>query len=218
MKGPSLTALAALVITGVTPASAQNLSSHGHASVVASNEKASRAEFASAMRKLWEDHVVWTRQFIVSAVADLPDRDVAAERLLRNQDDIGNAIKPFYGDAAGARLTTLLREHITIAAELVGAAKLGKQEAVQTQSAAWYANADSISAFLASANSNWNGAELRATMREHLDLTLKEAVARLQKDWKADVAAYDMIHDHILRMADVLSTGIMRQFPNGFTR
>ncbi len=77
------------------------------------------------MRRLWEDHIVWTRQFVVSAVADLPDKAAATERLLRNQADIGDAIKPFYGDAAGQRLTALLREHITVAAELVAAAKAG---------------------------------------------------------------------------------------------
>src|SRR5687767_15309297 len=79
-------------------------------------------KFRSDMRKLWEDHIVWTRQFIVSAVADLPDTDTAAGRLLENQDHIGDAIKPFYGEEAGEALSSLLRDHIMIAADLVGAA------------------------------------------------------------------------------------------------
>jgi hypothetical protein len=78
------------------------------------------------MRKLWEDHVTWTRLYIVSAVAGLPDAGATAERLLQNQTDIGNAIKPFYGEAAGERLTALLRPHILIAAELVTAAKANR--------------------------------------------------------------------------------------------
>ena len=57
------------------------------------------------MRVLWEEHITYTRNYIISALAGLPDTDAVAQRLLRNQDDIGNAIKPFYGDAAGNKLS-----------------------------------------------------------------------------------------------------------------
>lgn len=177
----------------------------------------SRAAFHDAMRQLWEDHIVWTRLYIVSAAAGLPDEGAAAQRLLRNQADIGEAIKPFYGDAAGAQLTALLRGHILTAAKLVGAAKAGDTTTMRMASAAWYANADSIATFLGSANPrHWPVAALRSAMRMHLDLTLKEATARLHGDWAADIAAYDEVHQHILQMADVLSDGIIKQFPNRF--
>ncbi len=76
-------------------------------------DSSTRMAFHDAMRKLWEDHITWTRVFIVSAAGDLPDKATATGRLLQNQVDIGNAIKPYYGDAAGNKLTALLREHIT---------------------------------------------------------------------------------------------------------
>lgn len=177
----------------------------------------SRPAFHDAMRVLWEDHVVWTRSFIISAVAGLPDADRAAQRLLQNQADIGAAIAPFYGEAAGGQLTALLRGHILTAARLIGAAKSGDTAAAGAASAAWYANADSIADFLAAANPrHWPSAALRSAMRMHLDLTLQEATARLQGDWQADVAAYDAVHRHILQMADVLSDGIVAQFPGRF--
>lgn len=173
--------------------------------------------FHDAMRKLWEDHITWTRMFIVSALADLPDVSHAAERLLQNQADIGDAIKPFYGEAAGEQLTALLRDHILIAADLVGAAKAGDAAGIEEASTRWYANADDIAAFLHSANpDNWPLDEMQAMMREHLDLTLQEAVARLTGNWAADIAAYDQIHEQILGMADMLSSGIIRQFPKQF--
>jgi hypothetical protein len=179
----------------------------------------SRAAFHDAMRKLWEDHVTWTRLYIVSAAAGLPDAQPAAQRLLQNQVDIGNAIKPFYGDAAGERLTALLRQHILVAAELVTAAKAGNTAAVQDASTRWYANSDEIADFLSGANpKQWPQATLRSAMHHHLDLTLREAQARLAGDWAADIAAYDTVHQHILEMADVLSGGIVRQFPARFSR
>ena len=176
-----------------------------------------RAAFHDAMRKLWEDHVTWTRLYIVSVAAGLPDSQPAAERLLRNQADIGDAIKPFYGEAAGEGLTALLRPHILIAADLLKAAKAGDTAGVEAASARWSANADEIADFLNKANpTNWPQAALRAEMRHHLDLTLQEAQARLRGDWAADVAAYDAVHAHILGMADVLSSGIVKQFPRKF--
>ena len=169
------------------------------------------------MRALWEDHVVWTRLYIISAAADLPDLELTAGRLLRNQADIGDALRPFYGDAAAADLTTLLQEHITGAAALLTAAKTGDQTAIDAASAAWYANADAIAAFLSAANPDrWPRADLQTEMRMHLDLTLDEAAARLAGDFAADIAAYDVVRAHILAFADRLSGGIVAQFPDRF--
>ena len=70
----------------------------------------------SDMRKLWEDHITWTRLYIVSVAAGLPDKDATAQRLIQNQVDIGNAIKPYYGDAAGTKLTELLKERLACSA------------------------------------------------------------------------------------------------------
>jgi len=183
---------------------------------------AARSGFHDAMRQLWEDHITWTRLVIVSAATlpdALPDVDPTVQRLLRNQDDIGDAIKPFYGDAAGEELSRLLREHITLAAELIAAAKAGDADAVQTTSDAWYANANEIADFLAAANpKHWPAAEMRAMMREHLDLTLAEAVARLEGRYADDISTYDEIHVQILHMADMLSDGIIAQFPAKFSK
>ena len=173
--------------------------------------------FRNDMRRLWEDHVTWTRLAIISLTTDSPDTDVTVARLLRNQTDIGDAIEPFYGEAAGEELTRLLREHILIAADLVAAARGGDQAAVADAQSRWTANADEIAGFLASANPrSWKLDEMQAMMHEHLRLTTNEALARLQGDWAADVAAYDQIHLQALEMADMLSTGIVDQFPRRF--
>src|SRR5918912_3340251 len=108
----------------------------------------SQLAFHDQMRKLWEDHITWTRNVIISFEADLPDLDAALARLLRNQTDIGNAIKPYYGEAAGDQLTGLLREHILGAAKVLAALKAGDQPALQAALDAWYANAHEIAVFL----------------------------------------------------------------------
>jgi hypothetical protein len=169
------------------------------------------------MRKLWEDHITWTRMFIVSDAANLPDKNFAAHRLLQNQPDIGNAIKPFYGDQAGDQLTALLRDHILIAAELVDDAKSGNTDGFNDAKARWYDNANQIAAFLNAANpKEWLLMDMQEMMKSHLDLTLAEASARLNGDWAADIQAYDAVHNEILQMADMLSLGIIHQFPEKF--
>jgi len=174
--------------------------------------------FHDAMRKLWEDHVQWTRNYIISFAADLPDTDLVAERLLKNQDDIGNAIRPLYGDEAGDQLTQLLRDHIMGAVDILTAAKAGDTAGMDTAVEAWRANGDDIATFLNGANpDNWPLDDLKSQMQMHLDLTLAEAQARLGGDWEADIAAYDHVHEHILGMADILSNGIIAQFPDMFT-
>ncbi|MCC6805084.1 MAG: hypothetical protein IT319_19550 [Anaerolineae bacterium] len=177
----------------------------------------SAQEFHDAMRKLWEDHITWTRLYIVSFAADLPDADAVAARLLKNQEDIGNAIRPVYGNDAADQLTQLLKDHINGAVDILTAAKAGDTAAMQTASDQWYANADEIATFLNSANpDNWGLDDLKAQMQMHLDLTLAEAQAHLAGDAEKDIAAYDDVHNHILGMADLLSSGIIQQFPDMF--
>ena len=181
------------------------------------NAKSSKSEqLRMAMHKLWEDHIVWTRNVILNIMDDLPGTEQAVNRLLSNQDDIGNAVKPFYGDAGGKELTRLLREHITTAADLLKAAKTGNNSAFDAANKKWFANADEISNFLSKANPHWKLDDMKKMMNEHLTLTTNEAVARLKKDYTADVKAYDKVHDEILMMADMLTDGIIKQFPGKF--
>lgn len=177
----------------------------------------SRSDFRAEMRKLWDDHVAWTRLFIVSATANLPDREATTQRLLQNQMDIGNAVKPFYGEAAGNTLTGLLKDHILIAAEITDAARAGDTARKEAAVKRWQANGDEIARLLSTANpKNWPLGGMKAHMRDHLDLTAAELTAHLGKDWAGSVAAYDKAHEQILEMADMLSSGIVSQFPDKF--
>ena len=170
------------------------------------------------MRVIWEEHITYTRNYIISALAGLPDTDAVAQRLLRNQDDIGNAIKPFYGDAAGNKLSALLREHIVIATEVVKAAKAGAKPPLAAAQDKWSANGKEIAAFLSAANPNWPKTSLESMLQKHLDLTTGEVVGRPTKDWAGDIKSYDDGHAHMLMFADMLTDGITKQFPAKFQK
>jgi len=179
----------------------------------------SKTDFHDAMRTLWEDHVTWTRLYIVSVAGGLPDTQLTAERLLKNQQDIGDAVADFYGRDAANKLTALLKDHILTAADLVGAAKAGDQAKVADAKKRWYENANDIADFLHKANpQHWPLATLQSAMKKHLDQTLDEATHRLQGKYAEDIKDYDGIVKHILMMADTLSDGIIAQFPQKFDK
>ncbi len=168
------------------------------------------------MRKLWSDHVFWTREYVIAAIAGTPYANDAAARLLRNQEDIGSAIIPFYGQAAGAKLTELLKQHIMIAVDLVAAAKAGDQSKFAEADRKWTQNADEIAAFLSGANPNWPKKDVTDLLYLHLKLTKEEATAALTKKWGDAVKKFDEIYTEILVLADALTDGIIKQFPKKF--
>jgi hypothetical protein len=168
------------------------------------------------MRKLWTDHVVWTRDYIIAAVADQPDAQAAANRLMKNQEDIGHVVAAYYGAPAGQQLTSLLKEHISIAVDLIKAAKAGDKAGQQQADTKWHQNAAQIADFLSKANPNWPRATIVDMMNKHLSTTTDEVVARLNKKWDDDVRAFDAVYDHILHMSDALADGIVKQFPEKF--
>lgn len=177
----------------------------------------SKSDFHDAMRRLWSDHVAYTRLYIVSAAAGAPDKDATAQRLLQNQADIGNAVAEFYGRDAGNKLTALLKDHILIAANIVTAAKAGDNAKVTSENKRWHDNATELAKFLHGANpKNWPEATLQSALFTHLDQTLQEASDQLKGNNAASMKAYDQAMDHMLMVADTLSSGIEAQFPAKF--
>jgi hypothetical protein len=203
--------LVALLPMASTARAAQ--ATHGHEGKHGSS---AAATLRQDMRTLWTDHAIWTREYIVAAVGDQPDQQAAANRLMKNQEDIGAAVAAYYGQPAGARLTELLKAHIAIAVDLIKAAKAGNSAAQQQADQQWHTNAEDIADFLSKANPNWPRATLVAMMNTHLSTTTDEVVARLTKNWEKDVRAFDAVYHHILGMSDALADGIIKQFPAKF--
>jgi hypothetical protein len=195
-----LAALVALALSGgmnMAQAQGNPAMHHGHDHGRATLTPKAVA-FEMQMRKLWEDHITWTRLAIISLEGGTPDTDATVARLLQNQVDIGDAFEPYYGATTAA-------------------AKAGDATKLADAQARWTANADQIAAALHSVNPRfWGLDEMKDEMHMHLALTTQEAVAHLQGDWTGDVAAYDRVHLHILHMADLLSEGVIDQFPKRF--
>ncbi|MBD7967198.1 acetylglutamate kinase [Paenibacillus sp. Sa2BVA9] len=176
----------------------------------------SSVELNRKLRALWEQHVYWTRLTVNSIVDGLPDVNATTERLLRNPDDFAEVLASVYGIAIANEFARLLREHLTIAAELVGDLKSGNSEAAADAQRRWYANADSIADFLGRINPYWSQMEWQHMMYEHLGLLSDEVSTRIAKDYVKNVALNDQIETQALGMADMMTSGIVQQFPSNF--
>jgi hypothetical protein len=191
-----------------------NQMSSSPAASSSSTDKATK--LVLALRDLWADHTGWTRNYIISFVAGLPDTNFAPQRLLKNQVDIGNSIKPFYGSEAGDKLTSLIKDHIMGAVDLLKATKSGNTTGTAAAEK-WYENADQIATFLSNANPNWSKVAWKSMLDYHLAVTKSEAVARLTGNYAADITAYDKVRQGANMMSDTLVEGIVKQFPGKFS-
>jgi hypothetical protein len=209
--------IATAILAAAAIGSSASLSTAG-AAPASAPVSAKALAFQNAMRALWEAHGTWTERAIVDFVGGLPDANLVVSRLLRNQVDIGNAVKPYYGRKAGNKLTALLKAHINAAVAVLAAAKSGDAAKTSKAEAAFYANGNQVAAFLHSANpKHWSLGAMRKMMRIHLNQVIALAVDQLKGHYAAAIREYDVYIGHILDMADMLSTGIVQQFPSRFS-
>ncbi len=178
----------------------------------------SKAEqtLSNHMRLLWEQHVYWTRMAVLSTVFGLPDVEFVTNRLLRNPKDFEAALRPFYGEDIAAQFAALLTTHLEIAGELVQAAKAGDSAAAADAEKRWYANADQIAAFLDSINPYWSEQEWQKLLHDHLAMTKTEAVDIITQKYVDSINVFENIEQEALVMADLMTQGIVKQFPQYF--
>ena len=170
----------------------------------------------ATMDRLWGQHMEWTYATVVAFAQDSPALTASLNRILQNQVDIGNAIRPFYGDPAADQLTALLTEHINDAVPVLTAAKAGDSAALTVAVDAWYANAKTIADFLAAANPHWSQADMESMMQAHITQTIAYASDALGGDYTKAIADYGVAEQHMQDMADMLSAGLVQQFPRQF--
>jgi hypothetical protein len=179
---------------------------------------ARQAALHTKMRSLWSQHMEWTYATVVAFAAGSPGLQPTINRLMRNQTDIGNAVKPFYGKAAGKHLTALLKTHIADAVPVLVAAKEGDAAALGTAVKVWYRNAKRIGDFLAKANPNWHKRAMEEMMKTHITQTIAYASDQLQGKYTKSIKDYGRAEAHMMTMSDMLSTGLIKQFPGRFRK
>ena len=172
--------------------------------------------FKINMRKLSEDDISWTRNIILCIVDNVPGQEATMKRLNKNQAEIGNAIKPYFGDALAKEFTDLMKAHVSLTVEVVKQAKAKNDAGIELANKKWYANAAEFSVFLRKLNPMWALSETKQMMYDHLQLTAEEAELRLNKFYDAEILVNDKLQMDMLEMSDKLAENIIKQFPAKF--
>ena len=149
--------------------------------------------------------------FIISKAADLDDLEPVGKRLLQNPKDFAKLLTPIYGIKVAGRFEELFTQHLTIAADLLDAAKKGEVSKADAIRNRWYKNADEIAGFLASVNPCWDKARWKDMLYSHLETTEEEALLRFQGDYTADINMFDLIENEAYKMADYMFCGIIKK-------
>lgn len=164
------------------------------------------------MRKLWMEHVFWTRQLIISILGNLNDTNEVTNRLLRNPKEMANIFGKYYGNDVAKNIEQLLTEHLVIGDQLIRALKDNDINNANQLNREWYKNADNIAQALASINPNYDVNELKDMLYHHLDLVKQEVSSRLNGNLSADINAADSATNQAVDMADMFTNGIIKQF------
>ena len=170
----------------------------------------------NAMRLVWLQGIYWTRMVMISIAEGLPDQEDAENRLLRNPTDLTTVFASFYSPELLILIPQLLTEHQQIDAALVTALRDGNIAEANELNGQWYDNADRLSDAFADLNPYYNREEIRRMLYAHLDLTKQQTAMRLAGNFPGDIIAFEQIEQKILTLADLLSDGIIRQFPDQF--
>lgn len=157
----------------------------------------------------WYDHVIYTRNTILSLLSHGQDVTDSINRLLKNQDDIGDLFRPFYPAAQVDDIVLLLKDHIKQAGDIITASMAGEDTATLIEK--WRANCQAILAALIALDPDWAETDLARLWDEHLDLTLNELVLRNTQEWANDIVNFDRIMDNIQKISDILVDGISQQ-------
>lgn len=171
--------------------------------------------FEEQVEHLWCKTVDYTRNAIISILSGLEDIDAVIARIMSLQEDIGNAVAPYYGDEAATAVTSLLKQHVSTLLDIVRNIRNGgNTEALE---AALQVNIDSIATFLDGADpDNWPKDVVLGLLKKHVECALKEARARFAKDWTSEFVAYEECKANIEKLAYAMADGIVEKFPEAF--
>ena len=177
---------------------------------------AKHVELINAMRLAWSQHVYWARMLLISISDRLEDLDAVTARLMQNPGDIAGIFADHYTLEVAQAIAALLTEHLQIGGELITALRDRDAAKAQALSNQWYENADKMAAAFSGISPYYPLEDMREMLYRHLELTTQEVAMRLSGDYPADIQAFDAVEKEALMMADIFSSGLMRQFPQMF--
>jgi len=175
------------------------------------------AELYAKSNQLWNEHICYTRNAIISLLNGTKDLDAVSDRLMKNQEDIAELLYPYYDRNDVDAYTAVLKEHVVLAVSLVNKIKTGEDTTEATK--AWYDNGDKMLTWMENENSYyWSRIVTQPLWNDHLKWTIDEATNRVKEDWVADIETFDNNRYCMGKWAELYATGIVYNNMESFSK
>lgn len=156
--------------------------------------------------QLWTERLVWVRQLIISQMLSLRDFPFVAQRLQRNDAELGQILGSVFGPEAGARFEQLLGEYIRNLNGVASTVKSGNDPDPLMQQ--WYGSAAEIGEFASQINPYWGKSAVESLIDDEIGLE-SDLLSGLKNDEFARVVAnFDPAYDKALEAARFMIYGI----------
>lgn len=165
----------------------------------------------ASMRKLWNDHIVWTRQYMISEMNNLPDKEAVLTRLRANARSISEEMSELHPSVDEQTMVSMLDSTVLFVTKLIFETNVGgtRTGAYETKEVLMKLM-DRMALYLNSVNEGWKLPEMKMLLQGYLNETHNEILARKNQIWDADIAAYDRLNNHVLKIADAFASGTIQ--------
>jgi len=127
---------------------------------------------------------------------------VFLNRLLMNQKDIGDQLKPIIGVEKGTRITEVLISHIKLAGDVIKAAR-NRDDDLNNKIDLLFINSDLVAETLTSLNSEVLPFDITQDMfHVHNQFVIDMTISRITMDFLKEQQLYDAYYNELLMLSD----------------
>jgi hypothetical protein len=158
---------------------------------------------------LWTERLVWVRQLILSIMLSLRDLNFVAQRVQRNDAELGQILGSIYGPEAGQQFGDLLGEYIRILSEIAATIKAGNDTDLLMQR--WAGSAEEIAEFLSQLNPYWEKSVVASLINDEMKLEFNFASELKKEQYEQGISDFDTAYDRALQAAQLMVYGVKMQ-------
>lgn len=178
------------------------------------DSSSNNSKLAKNLNKIWSDNLIWTHNYIVAFVSGSPDSPDAARRILKNNEETANIFAEYYGNNIGIKFFNLLTRRSEIISDMVLSAKSGDNLKFNSGLKKLNENSKETAEFLNSINSVYfKKSEILNAVDDYNNSMVNLINARVKNNWDDYNFEFDKARDEALFIADKISNGINRHFP-----
>lgn len=171
-------------------------------------------ELRTNMRYIFTQYLAWQRVAAAETLAGAQDAAKAQARFVSSQDDICGIFKSYFGDYNGGQITNIFKQYNQFISDYVEATRSHGDKALIINR--MHDKSEEIGSLLNMANMSWSKDEISAAFKKYSDMLVSEIDLQGNNPGSVDTAMMDATYAQSMDMADIFTSGIIKQDPAKF--